>query len=87
MSLYKVLEPIYIEHFHKHGEESIPFLVNGKLSSKVFLAAYKRLPPIEQMPEDEKKEMKAYVNDLFPEKNQEEKVNACKIIYTIGNIL
>lgn len=77
----------YLAHFQKEGESSIPFLINGAVSSRIFLIEYKKLPPIEQMPEKEKKEMKLFVIDLFPEKTEEEKVIACKILYTIGSLL
>lgn len=53
----------------------------------VFLSAYKRLPPIEEMPEKEKAEMKAYVKELVPRGTVEELVNAAKIVYTIGNMI
>jgi len=81
------MEYIFIDYFHKHGESCLPFLVNGKISSKVLLSAYNRLPPIEEMPPHEKSEMKKFVIDLFPEKIPQEKVTACKIIYTIGNLI
>lgn len=87
MNWIKPLVDNFLNHFQKEGESAIPFLVNGKVSSRVFLIEYKKLPPIEQMPEKEKKEMKLFVNDLFPEKTQEEKAIACKIIYTMGSLL
>lgn len=87
MSLLSGMEHIFLDHFNEHGESSIPFLVNGKVSSLVMLSAYKRLPPIEEMPDKEKQEMKLYINDLFPEKSVEEKVNAAKIVYTIGTLI
>lgn len=81
-----LIKKVYIPHFHQNGESAIPFLVNGLLSSKVFLSAYKNLSPIEQMEKKEKDEMKKYVRDLFPNKTPEEKLIACKIIYTIGSL-
>jgi hypothetical protein len=39
------------------------------------------------MPGKEKKEMKSYVIAMFPDKTIEEKLDACKIIYTIGTLL
>jgi len=39
------------------------------------------------MPEGEKKELKKYVHELFPNKTVQEKLEAAKIIYTIGNLL
>lgn len=82
-----LIEKVYLPYFHKHGEVAMPYLVNSSVSKQAFLAAYRDLPPIEQMPEKEKKEMKQYVIALFPEKTPEEKIEACKIVYTIGTLL
>jgi len=82
-----LVNDVFLPYFQKKGEESIPFLVNSRVSRLCFLAAYKHIEPIEKMPEKEKKEMKKYVISLFPEKTPEEKIEACKIIYTIGTLL
>jgi hypothetical protein len=82
-----LIEEVFLKHFQKNGEASIPHLVNGIVSKMAFLSAYKRLTPIENMPVNEKKEMKKYVIAMFPEKSPEEKIEACKIIYTIGTLL
>lgn len=83
----ELIEKIYLPCFHKQGEGIIPFLVNGAISKAAFLSAYKKLPPIEKMPNEEKHEMKQYARALFPNKTPQEKLDACKIIYTIGSIL
>ena len=82
-----MIEKIWLPLVHGDGEKWLPFLVNGKLSSMAFLSAYRDLPPIEQMPEKEKGEMEQFIDGLFQEKTQEEKIDACKIIYTIGTLL
>lgn len=76
----------FMPYFHKHGESSIPFLVEGKISSMVFLWAYRKLAPIEKMPKNEKDDLKKYVRNLFPNFTPKQKLNACKIIYTIGTL-
>jgi len=53
----------------------------------IFLEAYKKLEPIEKMPDKEKKEMKQYVIENFPDKTTEQKLNICRIVYTIGTLL
>lgn len=85
--LQSLIDEIFLPYFNKEGEKCLPFLVNSNVSKMCFLAAYKTLPPIEEMSEKEKKEMKQYVIDLFPDKTVEEKLQACKIIYTIGTLL
>ncbi len=82
-----IIDEIYIPYFHKHGESAIPFLVNCLTSKLAFLSAYKHLPPIEEMDENEKREMKLYVLSLFPNKTVSEKLEACKIVYTIGTLI
>ena len=82
-----LIEKVYLPYFHKHGELAIPHLVNGSISKMAFLSAYKELPSIEEMPDKEKKDMKQFVIDTFPEKTPEEKIEACKIVYTIGTLL
>lgn len=82
-----LIKDVYLPHFQKYGEEAIPGFVNGIVSRQAFLSAYKDLSPIETMDEKEKREMKAYVISLFPEKTAQDKLEACKIIYTIGTLL
>lgn len=78
---------VYLPHFNTAGEDAIPGLVNGRVSRLAFLSAYKRLQPIEKMEEKEKKEMKAFIIQMFPNKTTAEKLEACKIVYTIGSLL
>lgn len=82
-----LIDNVYLPHFNKHGEDAIPYLVNGIVSRQAFMSAYRRLPPIEGMDEVEKKKMKSFVIKLFPEKTVQEKLEACKIIYTIGTLI
>lgn len=81
------IRQFWLGKFHARGEEMIPFLVNSTLSKKLWLEKYKELPPIEKMPEKEKKEMKQFVISMFPNKTTAEKLDCCRIIYTIGNLL
>jgi len=87
MSVEESLRQFWISEFNKLGEQVLPFQVNSTVMKKLWLSKYKSLPPIEQMPEKEKSEMKKYVISMFPNKTIEEKLEACKIIYTIGNCL
>ena len=82
-----LIKNVFMPYLQQHGEAAIKLLVEGSISSQVFLSAYKKLSPIEEMPKKEKEEMKLYVRELFPDNTPEEKLNACKIIYTIGNLV
>jgi len=85
-----MFEPIaayYLSEFNRRGEQALKDICNLKVPSEIILWEYKKLEPIEKMPEKDKKELKIYVHELFPKKTVQEKLNAAKIIYTIGSLL
>ena len=91
MILERLREHFFLKEYRSRGgeeaEKYLKFLLESSISQLAFMAKYKELPGIEQMPEKEKKEMKMYVIGLFPEKSTEEKLIACKMLYTIGTLL
>ena len=50
----------------------------------IFLVQYKKLPPLETIDKEEKTEWKKFVNEIFPGTPPEFRLQAVKIIYTIG---
>jgi len=82
-----LINEVYLPLFNKKGEEAIPLFISSTIAKQAFLSAYKTLPPIELMPDKEKREMKLYVIQMFPEKTIEEKMECCKIIYTLGSLI
>lgn len=82
-----LIDEVYMPYFNRYGERAIPPLVGGSVSRMAFLSAYKRLPPLSEMPEKEKTEMKKYVNDLFKNETPQFRLEACKIIYCLGTLL
>lgn len=87
MQIYKTLLDVYLGKFMAVGEPALVAICNCKIPSEIIMWAYKSLPPIEEMPEKEKKDLKQYVIDLFPNKTIQEKLICCKIVYTIGTLL
>lgn len=85
--MFKDLIDMYLGLFQARGEPILIAICNCKVPSMVFLEAYKKFPPIEQMPEKEKKEIKLFVHKTFPSKTVEEKLEAAKITYTLGTLL
>lgn len=69
------------------GESYLKAICVCNVPRKVVLAEYLGLTRIEDLPEGEKKELKRYVNELFPGKSVDERVMAAKVIYTIGYYL
>ena len=68
----------------KDYQQTIKFMCVGQVPRQLWLSKYKSLPPIEAFPQEEKKEWKKFVNEIFPEKPPEFRLDAVKIIYTIG---
>lgn len=87
MKMFESLLQMYLNEFQQKGEPILKVICNCVVPSKVILAKYKTIEPIETMGEKEKTEMKKYVNELFPGETPQFRLNACKIIYTIGTLL
>ena len=85
--MFKELIAYYLGYFQEHGEPALKTICNCVVPSMIFLNEYKKLEPIEKMAEKEKKEMKQYVIENFPDKTIEQKLEICKIVYTIGTLL
>lgn len=85
--MFKELIALYLQKFYEIGEPFLKTICNCSVPTKIILSEYVKLPPIESMPDKEKKEMKLYVIAMFPEKTIEEKLICCKVIYTIGTLL
>lgn len=69
------------------AEEYLKFLCGSTVARNLFMYRYKDFPALETLPAEEKTEMKRYVHNLFPGKPVEFKLQAAKIIYTVGSIL
>lgn len=86
-----LIEKVYLKLYRaKEGEEAescLKGLLNSTVSRMAFMAAYRDLPPIETLPEKDRKETELYIMELFPEISDEEKDIACKVLYTIGTLL
>lgn len=67
--------------------EYLKFMCESTVSRNLFLSKYKTLPLIETLDPEEKTKMKRFAHELFPGKPVEFKLEACKIIYTVGELL
>lgn len=81
------MRQVFLKMFNEKGEQALPFLCAAPLPSHLLMNKYNDLPPIETLSPEEKKKMKLYVHELFPGKPVEFKLQAAKIIYTIGTLL
>jgi hypothetical protein len=74
---------LFLKNYREKGgedsEKYLKFLLTSVVSKRVFLESYKKLPPIEKMPENEKKEMKLYIHSILPGYPVEDKLDACNV--------
>ena len=87
MNVHQSMREFFIGIFNERGEAAIPFLCKSSVSQQVFMSAYKSLPQIETLTPEEKTDMKKYVHNMFPGYPAEFKLQAAKIIYTVGTLI
>lgn len=75
---------LYMLQTSKDYQQSLKFMCIASVPRMMFLDKYKSLPPIEAYSPDEKKEWKLFVNEIFPGTPPTFRLEAVKIIYTIG---
>lgn len=84
MILKSLRDNVYLKTFHEKGESYLTFLCESRVARMAFLSAYKELEPISR---EERKGLKVYVTAMFPDKSARFRVEAIRIIYTVGNLL
>lgn len=73
---------------HEKKEDAIKTICNCKVPSHVMLVEYGKLKvKLEDLPKDEKKELWDYAYQMFHTKTSQERLNVCKIIHAIGQLL
>lgn len=75
---------LYMLQTSPNYQTTLKFMCTASVPRKMFLSKYEDFPPIESYPADEKKEWKAFVNEVFPNTPPSFRLEAVKIIYTIG---
>lgn len=71
----------------KVSENNLKAACTLDIPSKVFLGAYQKLIPIEDLEKTEKEELWVYTKGLFPGAEKEELIKYCKVVYTYGEII
>lgn len=82
----KLLE-VYLSEFHKHGEPYLKTIANCTVPSMIVRMTYNKLPPIESLDDDQKRELWNYANECYPDETKTFKKHFCQIVYTIGTLL
>jgi hypothetical protein len=65
-------------------QESLKAMCTLRVPRMIFLDKYNSLPPIEAFEKADKDEWKKFVNDIFPNTPPKFRLDAVKIIYTVG---
>jgi hypothetical protein len=66
---------------------SLKALAANTVAMKEAMIHYRKLTPLENLPEAEKKEWWEMAKELFPGKEKSELIEMCKMIYVMGNFL
>lgn len=69
------------------GEEGVATICKCSVPSYVLLQEYKKIPQIEERSKEDRQQIWDFVNERFPNKTKEEKINCCKVIHTISTLL
>lgn len=73
---------------HEKKEDAIKTICNCAVPSHVMLVEYSKLKiKLEDLPVEEKKQLWDYAYELYPTKTSQERLNVCKIIHVIGQLL
>jgi len=81
------LAGLYLDMFYQRGGEALPTLTKLTAPKLVWLSIYKDFPPIESISKKERWDLFRYVIASFPEYERMDKMDAARIVYTIGNCL
>ena len=84
--MFGKLVKYYIDYFYIHGESVLTMLCNCKVPGDIILSEYKKLPPIETLPEDEKIELYEYAKENYPNGSKDLHLRFIKIVYTVGTL-
>ena len=75
---------IWLLNTSSNYQETLKALCTLRVPRMLFLDKYKSLPPIEAFEKEDKDEWKRFVNEIFPNTPPIFRLEAVKIIYTVG---
>lgn len=75
------------EWFKRDGEAALKGFIVSTVAKEVILKRYEKLDPIDSLPLFEKSELWRYACELMPKGTKEEKIEACRVIYTVGQLM
>jgi len=84
---FNTLLDYYLGYFQAVGEPALVTITNCKVPSDIILGEYKKMPPIESLPSEQKNELWDYAKEKYPNSDKETRLRFTRITYTIGNLL
>jgi len=88
MKEYKELVGVLLLEVYNRQEEGLKSIINCTVPSHIMLVEYSKLDrKLEDLPDEEKKQLWQFAATNYPEKSKEEKIKVCKIVHTVGSLL
>lgn len=85
--VFDSLFDFYLKEFNTHGEPYLKVIANCAVPSRIVRMKYRELPPIETLPENQKRELWEYAKECFPDETETFKIHFTQIVYCIGSLL
>ncbi len=85
--MFNELISYYLNCFQQQGEPALITICNLKVPSDIILSEYKKLPPLETLPDEQKKELWEYAKEKYPNGDKDTRIRFTKIVYTVGNLI
>lgn len=85
--MFEPLLKYYLDYFQEKGEPALITLCNLKIPSDILLMQYDKMPSIESIPIEQKKELWEYAKTKYPDGTLEQRTRFCKIVHTVGNLI
>lgn len=88
--MFDVLFAHYLNEFTINGEPVLKALINSDVPRKIVVERYERFPKeqrLETMSSKDKKELWEYVKELLPHGTKQQRLDAAKVVFTIGTLL
>lgn len=87
MHITESLKNLYVDMFHQQGEPVVRCFCVLDVPRMIFLEKYKSVEPVEKLSDDERSILEGYVNSMFPDADEEFKLEAQKVVFTLNQVL
>jgi hypothetical protein len=82
--LQSLRDDCFIPMFQERPQLALKFFCENTVPKIVWMDKYKEFPPIESVGDSDISQWRVFVDEVFPNEDDEFKLSALKIIYTVG---